>query len=530
MKYKQIWKTAAACLMAAVMLPGCSDEEGGGTVNPEDKYRTLVISINSRSNAEPVGTRAETVVTDEENDEEYERHIDKWWLLVTKPAEGEGNYTIDRVITSDNYNALEDITVTGPEGLDSEMQIGLEVEIGETYEFFAMANLNHLANWDSELETMVNNWVNGTTKTFSPADLNAVLKPMTDYKEPTYIPMTSYGYDQIINEETTELEDENGNPESIELIRLLGKVTLDVTNLTGSTIELRNLSMGKFRSTGDIYLFPYDVNGGTNYLLREDILKDYNPSFPSGDEDFSSTPFVSTATNIENGEDKAQSFTAYVNETGNGNGDFTITSVIPGRNDDPIKSGFSFVRRNDWLQLPIQITDVDVTIDFDQQHMPIGTRPTSVNIPEGAQIPIGTCITEHGGDITVTFTLNSVSSMQGAYLSFYSAPWTSGTQFTDAILISNTSDATNETPILINLPEAGNTNVPWEEDDVVAFPITHTADTDGHVRSGSFTVTAQELAESTTGRAEIELTLVITNGTQEMAIPYTIVITNKTTN
>ena len=26
MKYKQIWKTAAACLMAAVMLPGCSDE------------------------------------------------------------------------------------------------------------------------------------------------------------------------------------------------------------------------------------------------------------------------------------------------------------------------------------------------------------------------------------------------------------------------------------------------------------------------------------------------------------------------
>ena len=171
---------------------------------------------------------------------------------------------------------------------------------------------------------------------------------------------------------------------------------------------------------------------------------------------------------------------------------------------------------------------MDVTIDFDQQHMPIGGTPGSVNIPEGAQIPIGTCITEHGGDITVTFTLNSVSSMENAYLSFYSgSDWMSGTQFTDAILISNTSDADNEEPILINLPAAGNTNVPWEATDVVAFPITYTGE---QPTSGSFTVTAQELAESTTGRAEIELTLVITNGTQEMAIPYTIVITNKTTN
>ena len=522
MKYKQIWKTAAACLMAAVMLPGCSDEEGGGTVNPEDKYRTLVVSINSRSNAEPVGTRAETVVTDEENDEEYERHIDKWWLLVTKPAEGEGNYTIDRVITSDNYNTLEDITVSGPTGLDSEMQIGLEVEIGETYEFFAMANLNHLENWDTEVKAQVEAW-NNSDATFSPAALNAEMKGMTEYTGETYIPMTSYGYTQTITEGTTELE-----TGPIELIRLLGKVTLNVTNLTGSTIELQSLSMGDFRSTGDIYLFPYDVNGGTNYLLREDILKDYNPSFPSNTEDFSSTPFVSTATNIESGEDNAQSFVAYVNETGNGNGDFTITSVIPGRNSDPINSGFSFVRRNDWLQIPIQITDVDVTINFDQQHSPIGGTPGSVNIPEGAQIPIGTCITEHGGDITVTFTLNSVSSMENAYLSFYSgSDWMSGTQFTDAILISNTSDADNEEPILINLPAAGNTNVPWEATDVVAFPITYTGE---QPTSGSFTVTAQELAESTTGRAEIELTLVITNGTQEMAIPYTIVITNKTTN
>ena len=75
MKYKQIWKTAAACLMAAVMLPGCSDEEGGGTVTPEDGYATLAISFYSVNSSEPVGTRApgdpENTV-EEENDYDYQ--------------------------------------------------------------------------------------------------------------------------------------------------------------------------------------------------------------------------------------------------------------------------------------------------------------------------------------------------------------------------------------------------------------------------------------------------------------------------
>jgi len=525
MKYKQIWKTAAACLMAAAMLPGCSDEEGGGTVNPEDKYRTLEITINSKNNAEPVGTRADN--DDTEDLGNYEHYIDEYWLIVTKRNE-QGQFLVDRVISSDDVDVYSQ---PNNDHDDSETSLSMEVEIGQTYRFYALANLDYLQNGESvisEIEGLVG-------KEFDPASLNVQVQPMENYKDQTYIPMTSYGYEQEIKEGTTQLVDASGNPESIELIRLIGKVTLNVTNLTGETITLNGLSMGKFRTIGSIYLFPYDIANDTRNLLNDNMAEYLNPSFPKVAEetpDFFPTIFVGETTSpkpeILNGEDNAQSFTAYVNETGNGNGDFTITSVIPGRNNDPINSGFSFVRRNDWLQLPIQITDVDVTIDFDQQHMPIGGTPGSVNIPEGAQIPIGTCITEHGGDITVTFTLNSVSSMENAYLSFYSgSDWMSGTQFTDAILISNTSDADNEEPILINLPAAGNTNVPWEATDVVAFPITYTGE---QPTSGSFTVTAQELAESTTGRAEIELTLVITNGTQEMAIPYTIVITNKTTN
>ena len=525
MKYKQIWKTAAACLMAAVMLPGCSDEEGGGTTNPEDKYRTLVISINSRSNAEPVGTRAEKdPITDQENDEPYERHIDKWWLLVTKPAEGEGNYTIDRVITSDNYNTLEDITVSGPTGLDSEMQIGLEVEIGETYEFFAMANLNHLANWDTEtgLESTVEGWENGSK--FSPAALNAEMKAMTAYTETdkTYIPMTSYGYSQKIEEGTTELK---SGP--IELIRLLGKVTLEVKNLTDGDVTFDGLSMGKFRSGGNIFLFPYDVNGNTQNLLATDMDDTYNPSFPNNNETgtFSDTDFVDENTSAEdktiapynNTDSNIKYYTAYVNETrdnseaGGEVKDLTITTDMEGRNPNPVESGFSFVRRNDWLKIPIQITDVDATITFEGIDMPIGAQPLVYEMHSGAIVPI---IDFDAGDqtgvITISFAVTNVSSITTPQIR-YEGTADAGTAFTSAVVTNNNDE------LLIMPGDAGVSEVVPNNHELTIDPATN-----------SFTITLQELKNTAT--ASITLTLVITDAndsSREMIIPYTINISNE---
>ena len=515
--YKHIAAVATSLLLLLSLFPSCSEDDGGGV--EVDKYRTLVITLNSLNGAEPV-TRAETVTP--EDDSEYERHIEKYWLVMLKQSEtGTGEFFVDQVIDpgSPKYQLPSN-------GEDSETELDVEVEIGKTYKFYALANLDGLQN-GADIINQIEGLEQGDP--FDPASLAVQVKEMSAYhdgEDGSYIPMTSYGYEQTIAENTEQLD------KPIELIRLIGKVTLTVKNLSkDDEITLESLSMGEFRTGGNIYLFPYDVDKGTQILLQTNIDDTYNPTFPNNEEEkHTSTTFAENKT-ITKGEDNAQEYTFYVNETrdkSESGKDFElmITTKIPNRNDAPVNSGFSFVRRNDWLKIPIQITDVDVTIEFDQQHMPIGGLPEKLEFGN-ITVPIATCETTHGGDITVTFSLKEVSSMENAYLKFYKGSYKGGERFTSAVLESNLPE---NAPILIHVP--GNDDAaPWMEDDTKqAFTVTPgEADEDGYVRSGSFTVTAQELASTTTGRAEIELMLLITDGTSEMAIPYTVMITNQKT-
>ena len=137
-------------------------------------------------------------------------------------------------------------------------------------------------------------------------------------------------------------------------------------------------------------------------------------------------------------------------------------------------------------------------------------------------VPIAYCRTTHGGDITVNFALTEVSGMgSNPQLSFYSGSYEGGTEhYTSAILRDNQND------ILIHTPE-DNDAAPWLDETENAIPVTAGSPEQGIIGQGSFTVTAQELAATTNGQAEIELRMVITDGTQYMTIPYTIYITNQ---
>lgn len=536
MKYKQIWKTAAACLMAAVMLPGCSDEEGGGTTNPEDKYRTLVVSINSRSNAEPVGTRAlegpTELPTSTDEDAAHERKIDQYWLIMLKESDTDANtFYVDKVITQgdDEYR-------TPGTDEDSNTSLEVEVEIGKTYRFYALANLASLTNGNTLIE-QIEALDDKENTTFSPETLQAQVMAVANYEndgDGKSIPMSSYCYQQKIDD-TNELK------EKIALIRLIGKVTLEIRNKTGQDITLKSLKMGKFRTGGDIYLFPWDVENiesPTRLLLKEigsTLTEGDIPNFPESsteEVDHDDATFVSSDVTIpqydETDNTQKRYFTQYVDETYQGQ-ELMITAVTnPARDDTDKPSGFSFVRRNDWLQIPVQITNVTTDMSIEQKHMPIGGLPDNLTFGE-VTVPIAWCRTTHGGDITVNFALKGVSGMTGAQLSFYSSGgYEGGTErFTSAILKSNQED------ILINTP-SGNGAAPWLELDENESAIHVTAGQPdaslGILGQGSFTVTAQELAASTEGLAEIELRMVITDGTQYMTIPYTVYITNKTTN
>ena len=522
--HKKIWKNAAACLLAALMFPGCSDDEGGGGESNEDKYRTIVISLNSMENSE-MGTRAETVTP--EPDDFDEHFISRYWLLVLK-KDANDEFKIDRVIDSDD----PEYVVPDNTNDNSETELGVEVEIGQTYRFYALANLDGLENGDDVIAA-INALEAGDpfdpTKILSATDqttiIHATVKDMDKYPHDaagqSYIPMTSYGYDETITANTTQLTDENGKPESIALIRLIGKATVTVTNLTGKPINLKSLKLQSFRN-GPIFLFPYDVSKEidgepTRYLFRTDMNDSYAPTFPDGvsksNEEITmvSTPQSIPSSNLS-APNAVEVATCYVPETDLTPNDIQLVAEIDGKSDAPQSAHFSFVRRNDWMKIPVQINQVNSTFTVEQEHMPIGGIPHKLNFKAlEPNIQVIECKTDHAGKVTVSFDNISVGG------NVFGSP----VLLTDDKEVAGTDIEKTRYKILSNGKNVLLDNVKLN--------------VDSSAKTGSIELTLQELASSAT--AEVELLLVFVEkeafdspnpigpDTKRMAIPYTIKLT-----
>lgn len=497
-------------LLSLFLLPACSNEEDGPVVEPEAQYATMVISLGALDNSTPAYTRAETIDPDVEEVNDYERYIKDWWIVVL-----DKDKKVDRVITND--------PVSPNPAPDSETKVEMELPIGETYTFYAFANLNDL---DGDAAKYISDLSKG-----SGFELNKAvsLKSIDSYKIPNegeaasaYIPMSSYGYNVTVQEDNKPLE--------IPLIRLIGKVEVSLDNKTGSDVVLKSLSLDKFRTEGSIYLLPYDAAKGENTtnLLAKDMQSTYKPSFPSSEPMTYSTMTLSTE-DITIPESASATFWSYADETSfqdiEGFNYLQVRAVIENRNDQPLDTEFSFIRRNDWLKIPMLLSNVSTTIEFDMKHMPIGGLPATITIPAGLTIPQATFWTQdHGGDITITYKLNSISSLTGAQILHYNTGDTYSADeqhpFTSAVLESN------EDNLLIALP-TDYTAAPWLNESVRAFDLS--SNLDGS--NGSFTITAQELAKS--AEARIRLNMVIegtangTTQTHKVVVPYTIIIKNK---
>ena len=501
MKCKQIWKTVASCLLAALLFPGCSDEEGGGTAVEENRYRTLTITINSRDAAEPA-TKAEEVYPNV-GDSEYERHIEQYWLVILKQSEtGTGEFLVDRVITDgdDDYVA----PTNSPD--NSQTTLDVEVEIDKTYKFYALANLDGLEN-----STEIINTINGLEQgdSFSPETLNATMKDMSAYHSDeggSYIPMTSYGYEQEITETTDKLEGDG-----IALIRLLGKVELSVLNETSKEVKVSDLTMRSFRTEGNIFLFPYDVTGQTEYLLDPEQSEILSPTFPEQGTTTGVLDFVTDEVTVPANTDYFFP-SQFINETGEIGQDFEIVATVDGTERKPENITASFLRRNDWLKIPVLIAPVSGTIEIKQQHMPIGGLPTTIGFQANEPvIPITWVTQRHAGEIEVSYTLD-IEPVDGEQLFTNPAIIYESLTGTPSGAVISSNGAINGHKLILN-----------EEDGIDLI-------SDG-LLSGSFTVTTQELAGETS--ATIDLSLVIaeegstlTPDTRTLTIPYKIMITN----
>ena len=489
----------AFTLLLLSFLPACSDENGGNSPDiPDGKLYTLTINLRSKENALPTYTKADP------SHDNFERHILNWWLII------KGNGTDNK----DFYKYMTDDPQSDNPADFSETSVKVELPAGQ-YKIYALANLRSLINAEEVIEAIEA----GTLAT----DEGVSLPSMTSFDEQSnYIPMTSYGYEVEVSENTPE--------QAIPLIRLIGKVTLTVTNYQSSPIILNGLSLDGLRVDGQsIFLFPYDIDeaGNPRNLLQADVQESYKPKFP-GDDAWGQTiskVFVAETEPVEIANEGTVTYTSYVNETASqDNSDLTITTKIDGRNEQPQSFDVYFIRRNDWLQIPVNVTDADIVIEFDQQHMPIGGLPRSIHFPSGPIVPQGAYETDHAGDITITYRLTNVSSFTSPVFKHYKDSYEGSEIYSSAVLLTN-GEESEHTNLLINTPE-DNTHAPWLDSSKKAFELP-----EENAAEGSFKVTAQEL--STAAEATIQLTLVIveqdpqTNGNREIALPYTITLKNK---
>lgn len=495
--YKRMAAVATSLLLALSLLPSCSEDEGGGPDIPEVEYAKLVISLGSLDNARPVATRAESI--QDKDDSEYERYIKDWWIVVLHGGE------VEQVLSNTKGDVA---TATGDE--QNTHQVSVELQVDETYDFYAFANL------PEENKSYLNSLAQGAEFEIDQtvATIDATSYNTGSIANGPYFPMSSYKYSVVVEEGVTV---------SIPLIRLLGKVSVSIQNSSNNTLSLSQVTLDKFRTTGSIYLLPYDAAKGATTKLLEvtgTMEETYGPSFP---EETGETSISGTFTGINllqegeiqevaNGE-KLEFSDFYVNETrftaANNSKPLLISTDIEGRDDQPKETTFNFIRRNDWLIIPLLISDAQTTITIQQQHMPIGGIPTYV-FNQGLTVSNINVELDHAGDINIYY---SVSATGATGLKYYPGGNVAVTeQYCSAVLEEQTND------LLIDLPNA-NDDGGWQPDKI-EFTLNH----DDNSLKGSFTITAQELAYL--GTATINLTLIVMVDGSEVVLPYTITLTN----
>lgn len=521
-------------LLLLVLSGGCSKDEGGEMLEPEAQYATMVISLGALDNSTPAYTKAlddngyidSDIIEDDFEDSDYEHYIQNYWLVVWHQKED--TYEFDRVLNDKNANN------TDP---DSKTQITLELKIGDTYKFFAFANLDGLKDAEN-----LKNWLKDGEYNYEKFLKKEVeLRTLTEYKpNDCYIPMSSYGY-------TVTVQQEN-NPLEIPLIRLLGKVELVVTNSSEKEVTIEELKMGKFRDAGAIYLLPYDANVGDdgkgNLLISKgNEEKLLNPSFPTPNEiegnDWSLPEDAdkNLSASADNEANK-RIYSFYINETsndnqaGNGSKDIMISMRVSGIEKDPAPKStkFFFIRRNDLLQIPILISNAQTKLTISQQNMPIGGLPVQLFYDDGAIISDQAVNLDHSGIVSIGYTLESVNgNTTGWKLKYFEGEYKPGEQFCCAQVEENVRQEENKGLIYVDPKDTDDenpnlniwTNLTWLGVDKLGFTLTPDVNSDGTTSStsGSFKIRIQELVS---GSAKVKLTLVATNGTSEVVLPYTI--------
>ncbi len=516
---------ALLLLLSLFLLPACSNEEDVPEVEPEQLY-TVTLSLNPSTRGATTKASDPSWGVDEALGK-YERYIDNCIVAIFQNGSWVKSlsYNINNVtsdIKIDNENAIHDNSSTAVGEASVELPAG-------TYIFFAFANLTSLDDSNAG-STLIGELISGKKMDNSAVTLDYVKSKVVNLGEEidrfnpddnsvTYIPMSSYG----------EVEEINGNSEmDITLYRMIGKVSISINNQTAGELKLNGFSMGNFLYS-DIYLIPYGATsaliGSTtsgvtlDQLTQVDQQNTYNPRIPENTTRTIKSHeirFEESVTIPKNETNEPYVYTFYEFETDvnaqSPSGSMWLSVDITGRDNSqqPLED-FSFMRRNDWLNIPLMIAETDLKISIQGLRMPVGGIPETIDYESQTPfVPAMECVINHTGVIQFTFDF-SMANFKNVILLDKQAQYEGEEKYTKAIVSTNSDQL---------LCDASTQNVLQEGAEL-------DIDIDG--ASGTIQVSTQELAFE--GKAIIELTLYVSYErndvvTGTMTIPYTITLTN----
>lgn len=490
-------------------LPACSDNKGEEVLpQEEERLYKLTISLQSSNNYAPVTKAGSESWEWAKEEDAYERAIEDCWIVIYDDDDQWVATATASDLNGDTQNDALHATEVGT--------VTVELPVGQ-YTCYAFANLKSLSR-GTEIIKQLEKGIDKTDLKNMSVSLgeNASDFYLVEEGHGKTIPMSSYETKVSVGEET-------GNTVQVVLFRMIGKVEITVSNQTGKDLTLNGLSMGYFRK-GPIYLLPYTYGN----LTLDDLITDGNitnalkPQFPEGvekDENkyMHSVSLSEGGDNIETEKVKRYMFYAY--ETGvksnNPSGDIGLTIKVNDRPEATETSYFSFMRRNDWLKVPIVISNVKSTMKFETMRMPIGGTPKTFVYGEGSGIQflvdaVNVVDPEYVGPVKVTMTLESINmgSTTISNLRIVDDNETvAGGHVSAAILTDNKAGLLIDAKDGTELSEATKISLDTE---------------DG--KSCSFSVWTQELSKEST--AIITLNIVATYNGGSIDIPYRIRIQN----
>lgn len=526
---------AGLCLCG--LFTACGEDRGGEFPDDDPNHCVVTITLRTSRSVRPPQTKAGGMMTKADEttgpdfwaeDEEYERDITNWLVVAYDENADLAGYISSNGI----WNTKGDN--------DSRTEVEMKLPFG-TYHFYAFANLQSLEDGASLYQKIIEahslaelSEVRILASGTSIDTRNAEKKGKFGGEEASrkLIPMSSYAQKHTVLPAPAE------NKFEIPLIRMIGKVQVEITNNLDKSITVNQLDIMNLRKGSlPIWLLPW---GNENYLEfkdKKDLEEPLAPSFPKD----ANPPVVSLedlyTESIKPGDNEKEiqakpvggengskrAYIRYIPETnaavGENGGGIHLGVEIEGRPRTEHLTGFDFVRRNDLLVIPVLITNITTKLKVAEQRLPIGVYPTALVYGEKTGVQILTPV-EHtlqaAGDLSIRFEISSIEGVTGDF-TIKGLP--QDETVTETAKISSIQVKSDEKRLI--------TAVNGEDcDKKQRFYLPEASVKEG--KKGSFTIRTRELGGNVD--ATVILTLIINyyvgQEKQEMQIPYTIKIRN----